>query len=395
MIHAPALLPDEDANGYWGRVMRLNAVLSLPTNEVAFRAHVRDSFGAEPTGRAEAARTVSQVGNVKLDVLIRSHTLVPLHGAVLGTVGAGWCDDSYQSWMLRQESVNKQLYGAKLCARCTREDLEFWGFSYWRRSHQIPGLVVCTKHEQALVRVQERVSWRHMPHEVIDRAAALPGAVVSDVQSNPVLQRYADICHELLVRPGPASTLQAVVALASQAKRRGVAAVESESGTRLNEFAMDHVAGFWQEHFFRDLRVHRQEAAGARLNATLNTLSAVLGGTDYALTMAMLFESVDCALHALQRAARQLSAWRECVEATANPRRPTTEEERGRNAVLAMLQGSCHNDAVRSSGALRATPLDILEQIAARPDHCTEHANANELGGSFAPSALRSSATSL
>ena len=363
MIHAPALLPDEDANGYWGRVMRLNAVLSLPTNEEAFRAHVRRSCGGELSGRSEAALTVSHVGNVALDVLVRSHTLVPLHGAVLTALRGSWSDDSYQCWILRQEAVSRPLYGAKLCPGCIREDLDFWGFSYWRRSHQIHGVVMCAKHQRPLMRVLERISWRHMPGECAERAAPFTNGVLADVHYTPVLQRYADVCHELLVRAAPTSTVEAIMAFGEQAKRLGLAAESSDAGTRLCELAIDQIAGPWQKCFWRDLPLLAQGKSGALLDATLHKLTMVPRGIDYAMAIALLYESIDDAFLDLRQAADKLAALRRCPNAADVRDGMFTEEKQGRSAaqaaprsVQAAKHGAGKSSSITAPAPQRASP---------------------------------------
>lgn len=42
------------------------------------------------------------------------------------------------------------IFPAKVCPACVRRDLRKLGCSYWRRSHQVPGLVVCTRHWERL-----------------------------------------------------------------------------------------------------------------------------------------------------------------------------------------------------------------------------------------------------
>lgn len=49
-------------------------------------------------------------------------------------------------------SHNKRVWG---CAACMREDIKQLCFSYWRRSHQVPGRFTCPKHALPLVSIDE------------------------------------------------------------------------------------------------------------------------------------------------------------------------------------------------------------------------------------------------
>src|SRR4030042_7010586 len=38
----------------------------------------------------------------------------------------------------------------RYCPECVSEDFERWGETYWRRTHQLPGVLVCTDHKGGL-----------------------------------------------------------------------------------------------------------------------------------------------------------------------------------------------------------------------------------------------------
>lgn len=56
------------------------------------------------------------------------------------------------------------------CPTCTSEDLNEYGTAYWRRSQQLPGVGVCTRHGDLLVEV-------HIPYERRQQLFILPDSV--------------------------------------------------------------------------------------------------------------------------------------------------------------------------------------------------------------------------
>lgn len=360
MIHAPCLMPDEDARGYWGRVLRLNAVPAGSSSEMSFTKRVRGQLPGKGNIQNDVAAAISSVAGLSVAALVQAHTLVPYYGAVVGTVNSDWCDDSYVSWELRNRGTSTRAHVRALCPMCADEDLRFWGFSYWRRSHQIDELVWCQKHECPLFRTIGADTWQALPHELQEKARPASDAVLADAKENPVLRRYAEICTELLHRPRPFASFQVLRSLLPRAYARGLVVEEQATGARLSDMAMERISGPWQQLFWKELS---SKASGAYLRSLDDTLVRLRSGSwrhGYALAFALLYESVDGAFNDLQR---RLPTYRSLVpllnaEAArvgryAAARRKECVEnrpERLRLAVKLVLGGSPLNSAACSVG---------------------------------------------
>jgi hypothetical protein len=85
MIHSPCLMPDEDARGYWGRVLRLNAVSAVLTSELSFTKQARRQLAGESSIQNDVAAAISSVAGISVAELIQGHTLVPYHGVTTAT----------------------------------------------------------------------------------------------------------------------------------------------------------------------------------------------------------------------------------------------------------------------------------------------------------------------
>jgi hypothetical protein len=107
------------------------------------------------------------------------------------------------------QSVSDHIRFRRFCPACIIEDKKRWGESYWRRSHNLPGVLVCLVHNRVLTQTQlrtaGRLSWSYaLPHEL---------------QGSPVLRQRPSTFEVELARcsiatlgraqPGQPGTLQA------------------------------------------------------------------------------------------------------------------------------------------------------------------------------------------
>ena len=73
--------------------------------------------------------------------------------------------------------------GPRLCQACVEEDLGFWGFSYWRRNHQVRGVDCCPKHGVLLHQVDSSEGLALFPEECRGNAIQLMPAVAEPWRS--------------------------------------------------------------------------------------------------------------------------------------------------------------------------------------------------------------------
>ncbi|MDP9877256.1 hypothetical protein J2W25_000882 [Variovorax boronicumulans] len=322
--------------------------------------HARRQLAGKNDTPNELPAVISAVAGVSVATLIQAHTLVPYDGAVVGTVNTDWCDESYSSCQLRSRGTSNRVHVRALCPMCTDEDLRFWGFSYWRRSQQIDGLVWCQKHECPLFRTTGQGTWQTLPHELLDKARPESDAVLADAIENPVLRRYAETCAELLHRPRPLVSFQVLRSLIPRAYACGLVVEQRATGTRLSDLAVERISGPWQQLFWKELS---SKAPGAYLPSLDDTLVRLRSGSchhDYALAFALLYDSVDEAFNDLQR---KLPTYRSLlpllnVEAARVPRYAAARRkecmenrpERLRLAVKSVLSGATLDAAARAVG---------------------------------------------
>jgi hypothetical protein len=139
--HARAL--DELASGYLGRLLILNG-LPVTTAAKRYLAGLVATKGPIATADSWTAQLAAMAGQ-SVEAFRYQHTLLPFYGAVLATGVRSWLDPNERATEFRHSAHQFNSQGAFLCPECVGEDMSFWGVSYWRRSHQLPGVIWCDK----------------------------------------------------------------------------------------------------------------------------------------------------------------------------------------------------------------------------------------------------------
>lgn len=80
----------------------------------------------------------------------------------------------------------------RLCTRCVEEDLSKIGFSYWRRSHHIPGRYVCESHGVPLHLVHPQLPLTSLPQNWIGSGESADEFLVQSHHFNPYVRWYLE-----------------------------------------------------------------------------------------------------------------------------------------------------------------------------------------------------------
>ena len=94
--------------------------------------------------------------------------------------------------------------GATLCRDCIAEDINHWGFSYWRREHQLLGARWCTRHGNVLHFVDKSDAFDCSPAEMLAHSHPYPVTGLLD-DANEGLRRYHQVINLMLKQGAPES----------------------------------------------------------------------------------------------------------------------------------------------------------------------------------------------
>lgn len=86
----------------------------------------------------------------------------------------------------------------RICPTCAQEDLEQRSFSYWRRSHQLPGRFFCPVHGNELRWATHPKALDVMPHDLLDEAQPFSSAVLIDAKNNEHVEKALLVCEHII-----------------------------------------------------------------------------------------------------------------------------------------------------------------------------------------------------
>ncbi|PKO27602.1 MAG: hypothetical protein CVU32_02585 [Betaproteobacteria bacterium HGW-Betaproteobacteria-5] len=205
MLIRPSIFTDELDRGYFGRLMRMNGVANTADMEWLIEAWA--GMSNEPPSKHLNLQHLSSIANVGSCEFIGSHTTIPFYEGISSLRGwelsqrhafsaIGYTAFSHLDWGF----ACKQPF---LCKSCVESDMHLYGQSYWRRSHQVPGLLWCPEHKSSLSWPDDIHWFNRSPAEAIDVATSYDSETVRDALSNSHIVRYVELAFKLLERKSP------------------------------------------------------------------------------------------------------------------------------------------------------------------------------------------------
>jgi hypothetical protein len=185
-------MPDELMQGHLGRWDAWNgSPAGLPPADKLARL-------ARPLGSPRVGPTSSllaEMAELRHMQYLTAHTCISVvYPFVNKTDGDPWSE-----WQLRSRCWVTPRHSTYLCFSCIEEDLRRWGFSYWRREHQLAGSVCCSRHGCELREVVTSSRFLMSPAMFLQTPSQTSRPRLHQTyRTNPFVQRYVDLCTHLL-----------------------------------------------------------------------------------------------------------------------------------------------------------------------------------------------------
>ena len=221
---------------------------------------------------------LARVLDMKLGEVFFQHTLIPFEAAF----SRGIQPFRDEQWCLSVLLSHRTRMAAnRFCETCANQDLLERGFSYWRRSHQIPGVVLCPEHGEILKQIEDRNAVSCLPDEAVGRYQTSFESP-ADGQKFEIVQRYCELAFALLRR----NVSSAFFGVQNIIDRRAY-------GRSIVDIANDLAPHNW-------LVKHFATPTGSSYGlADLCTPMGSVSSTPYVLALALLYETAEAALAAL------------------------------------------------------------------------------------------------
>lgn len=141
----PKINPDEFGPGYLIRLGLANGI----TKQKEVTKSILNYFPEITEHQNIIPYLLSVVSGLSVEDYCQQHTLLPIHRSITNieeNTVHGSLEYEYGVFRLGHFGLIKYF---KICKSCIKEDLDYLGYSYFRRSHQIPGAHCCTKHSNS------------------------------------------------------------------------------------------------------------------------------------------------------------------------------------------------------------------------------------------------------
>lgn len=337
LVQQPHLLPqaDEFATGYDRRLMAAHGV-PRKWPDIAMWIYIRTHSLREHTTLGGIQELALETGST-LDDFVARHTLAP---ALCTFLNAKEPENFYeQEQMFGKNALRLPRSGPQACPVCAREDRARLGFSYWRRLHQLPGVVYCPTHLVALHSFEPN-SLYEQPHEACGAAA------VRQVRPRFLEETLTQIWMGLLELPAPLSASAVHPLICAGLKRQKLSGNSAAGAEDIRSRLVKQADPQWLAQYF---------------GAAKTIYGPVRAGADraapkwYALTLALLYQgAVDELLYSLRSV---IDAGRTHQQSGATP--PQVQR-----ALYAFGTGAPVADAIKISGTSEQAFLTKLRQLA-------------------------------
>lgn len=299
MLTRPQPLPDELDRGFLGRVTRLNGFRNEKEciTEISVWAGLSDQY--ERT--APCLMLLSRLAGMQTEEFALRHTTLPFRRGITSYEPTLAHGSELSETILRSSGMRLARPEAYFCRECADADLGFHGMSYWRREHQVPGVLWCSKHALPLSYVEDKWAFLKPPGAFVDVCRTVDGGLVETAAANPAVHHYLEICAGLLERSAPLSVKDVGRVLARRARLQGLQACPGRtSAPLLSDLVASAFDPRWLAIVFPDLVTKPKGEILNRLDGVLYCSTAASTTTAYVLAASALFDSPDAALQALQ-----------------------------------------------------------------------------------------------
>jgi TniQ len=195
-MHVCKPMPDELARGHLVRLQLLNTLqnqkevaqaLGLPRERLA------------PQYRIPLIDALAGIASLDVHSYAQAHTYLPYWLFYKGRSAA----IHGNKWSVQTRSLNGLATPHRkgsFCPQCVVGDVRIMGWSYWRRSHQIPGASWCMNHDAPLVAASEQQLYSQLPHHFAHGSVAPdPWSTLTEA-TRKLIRQYQALAEAILSR---------------------------------------------------------------------------------------------------------------------------------------------------------------------------------------------------
>lgn len=298
MLICPVPFPEEIDRGYLGRVMRFNGCVK--EKDAIELMRVWDRCADKSWREVSCLELLSRVAGMEVATFVTQHTSLPLRRGITSyqpDLPHG-CESNRN--MLWSTGMRMARTGAYFCEQCAKEDAAFHGQSYWRRKHQMPGLLWCPKHMAPLRYLDDESAFLSPPTILMDNSHVVDASWSNEIMGNETVLRYLQICWALMERTSPLAVKAVSAILRGKASSAGFQTYGGPvRAPLLSDVAIERCGRTWLSTVLPVLADKPDGILSSQLDGVLYLPTSASSVSAYALASALLFDTADDALNNL------------------------------------------------------------------------------------------------
>ncbi|MHB8386204.1 TniQ family protein [Metallibacterium sp.] len=315
----PVLLPDEHALGFEGRLNRLNGIIN-PRRTWGIMQAWAAIVGLEKASQSRA-ELLANVAGMELGEFLCSHTTFTYRCAFVSERDQLAQADGARPTprILRLNALATLRNELYLCPECVAADSAGHGMSYWRRTHQLPGVFWCAQHGCALHFVDMTRAMTDSPEALLDQSTPVDGDWVDHLRGSASVSRFRDLGNYLSQRKAPLDERDVSLLVSRLARSRGI-------DTRKRACPTPRIAGLLAGAFDAGWLATTIPAVVAQRRKAISADRALLGKRAhvstqvYVAALAAMVDSAEGAIALLDEAREESARVPECSRNQRSPR---------------------------------------------------------------------------
>lgn len=302
---------------------------------------------------------------LEVDDYIRLHTMLPF--TAFSVYDKRIVNEAWSMNVAKRHGAGTPREAAYCCPSCAKEDLDYWGYSYWRRSHQLPGVYWCQKHpSERLHAVDAPDAFGAQPHLWIGAAKTRIDDMPIALQEHAEVRRFGEFCQAMLDHGRPLTIKGVRRVLGARAIASDLRIhTTSGSGRRPSDLAGVVFPPAFLQAVFPTFAKKRPGAYFRPIDGAVRTGNRASTATGTALVASMLFSSVASTFKAFV-AADQRAREEEDPPPRDTSLSPLYFSSRGDVQAIARALGLSVEEAQHLVLAKRGTILFVRNP---RPEH--------------------------
>jgi len=365
----PEIMPDELGAGYLIRISKINC---YPNKKITIEKLRKSFMRMEDDVNISISILLSRALGISTEQFCRFHTILPALRSVTSHLPYVRHGDISQPQLIKTNTNFLFKNEFKVCSKCVREDIDYHGFSYYRREHQLPGFDFCSKHSQKLIKS------KYENYVSPDDVNLIQGDEASeqciDELGHEAILRYRTILDAFANAETPIPQLHILDLLQSRARAHGFFWTQrAKNKNMLSDLVINKFPVGWLEGFNIKVTKKNIRTFFPSIDSLLTTSNKLSCGHLYALVLSVLYDNAEDALNAsydcikqTPRAVTKINRISDDVWSDKNLRRVYVDN-RGNAKAIASKLGIDHKivtEKLNKKGMMALGKTNIKAQIA-------------------------------